>query len=70
MSESKNPSNPDEQKNLEDRESHDWRDPSRPRNPEDDVVGYGGWKRRADGRWERVQSPSAENEETPGESDA
>lgn len=34
---------------------YDWRDPSKPRNPEDDVI-VDGWRRRADGTFEKVES--------------
>ncbi|MBD2683269.1 MULTISPECIES: hypothetical protein [Nostoc] len=33
---------------------YDWRDPSKPRNPEDDVI-VDGWRRRADGTFEKVE---------------
>ncbi|GEM_PF-3112425 len=32
---------------------YDWRDPSKPRNPEDDVI-VDGWRRRDDGTFEKV----------------
>lgn len=32
---------------------YDWRDPSKPRNPEDDVI-VDGWRRLADGTFEKV----------------
>ncbi|YAF99303.1 MAG: hypothetical protein AB3A66_29585 (plasmid) [Nodularia sp. CChRGM 3473] len=35
--------------------NYDWRDPSKPRNPEDDVI-VDGWRRRADGTFEKVES--------------
>ncbi|MEA5505949.1 hypothetical protein VB735_23090 [Halotia wernerae UHCC 0503] len=34
---------------------YDWRDPSKPRNPEDDVI-VDGWQRRADGTFEKVKN--------------
>ena len=39
----------------ENRPEHDWRDPSKPWNTEDDGV-VAGWRRRADGTWERVDT--------------
>lgn len=32
---------------------YDWRDPCKPRNPEDDII-VDGWRRRADGTFEKV----------------
>lgn len=37
----------------------DWRDPSKPRNPEDNVI-VDGWRRRADGTFEKVEDIEAE----------
>lgn len=39
--------------------NYDWRDPSKPRNPEDDVI-VDGWRRRADGTFEKVEEKEAE----------
>jgi|JFJP01.2.fsa_nt_gi hypothetical protein len=33
---------------------YDWRDPSQPRNPEDNII-VNGWRRRADGTYEKVE---------------
>jgi hypothetical protein len=33
---------------------YDWRDPSKSRNPEDNVI-VNGWRRRADGTFEKVE---------------
>ena len=33
----------------------DWRDPGKPRNPEDDEIGIGGWIRKPDGTWEKLK---------------
>ncbi|MDZ8240568.1 MAG: hypothetical protein RMZ69_26030 [Nostoc sp. ChiQUE01a] len=38
---------------------YDWRDPSKPRNPEDDVI-VDGWRRRADGTFEKVEDVETE----------
>lgn len=35
--------------------NYDWRDPSKPRNKEDDVI-VDGWRRRADGTFEKVEN--------------
>jgi hypothetical protein len=35
--------------------NYDWRDPTKPRNLEDDVI-VDGWRRRADGTFEEVES--------------
>jgi hypothetical protein len=40
---------------------YDWRDPSKPRNKEDDVI-VDGWRRLADGTFERV--PDIEESES------
>lgn len=37
---------------------YDWRDPSKPRNKEDDVI-VDGWRRRADGTFEKVEDTEA-----------
>lgn len=34
--------------------NYDWRDPSKPRNREDDVI-VDGWRRRADGTFEKIE---------------
>jgi hypothetical protein len=39
--------------------NYDWRDPSKPRNKEDDVI-VDGWRRRADGTFEKVEEEEAE----------
>ncbi|MBD2492685.1 hypothetical protein [Aulosira sp. FACHB-615] len=39
--------------------NYDWRDPSKPRNPEDDGI-VDGWRRRADGTFEKVEEKEAE----------
>lgn len=39
---------------------YDWRDPSKPRNPEDDVI-VDGWRRRADGTFEKIDDEVEEN---------
>lgn len=52
---------PDNLNQLPDKQSddepidYDWRDPSKPRNAEDDVIAKG-WRRRADGTYERVDN--------------
>ncbi|MBA3920199.1 MAG: hypothetical protein H0X31_00250 [Nostocaceae cyanobacterium] len=33
---------------------YDWRDPTKPRNPEDDVI-VDGWRRLADGTFEKIK---------------
>ncbi|MCM0589502.1 MAG: hypothetical protein KA716_04285 [Gloeotrichia echinulata DEX184] len=38
---------------------HDWRDPSKPRNPEDDVI-VDGWRGRADGTFEKIEDTEKE----------
>ncbi|WP_375495387.1 hypothetical protein [uncultured Nostoc sp.] len=38
---------------------YDWRDPTKPRNPEDDVI-VDGWRRRADGAFEKVEDAETE----------
>lgn len=38
--------------------NYDWRDPSKPRNPEDDLI-VDGWRRRADGTFEKVEDTEA-----------
>lgn len=35
--------------------NYDWRDPSNLRNPEDDVI-IDGWRRRADGTFQKVEN--------------
>ncbi|WP_414530627.1 hypothetical protein [Nodularia chucula] len=35
--------------------NYDWRDPSNLRNPEDNVI-IDGWRRRADGTFEKVEN--------------
>lgn len=43
-------------KQLEDEPvDYDWRDPSQPRDPEDNFI-VDGWRRGADGTFEQVQS--------------
>ena len=37
---------------------YDWRDSSKPRNPEDDVI-VDGWRRRADGTFEKIEDTEA-----------
>lgn len=37
---------------------YDWRNPLKPRNPEDDVI-VDGWRRRADGTFEKVKDREA-----------
>ncbi len=37
---------------------YDWRDSSKPRNPEDDVI-VDGWRRRANGTFEKVEDTEA-----------
>ena len=46
-----------------DEENYDWRDPSKPRNPEDDVI-IDGWRRRKDGTFEKIE-PKEEPKEKP-----
>lgn len=46
-------------KQTEQTVNYDWRDPSKPRNPEDDVI-VDGWRRRADGTFEKVEDTEAE----------
>ncbi|BAZ13220.1 hypothetical protein NIES4071_50590 [Calothrix sp. NIES-4071] len=41
---------------------YDWRDPSKPRNPEDDVI-IDGWRRCADGTFEKVEDNEIEEEQ-------
>ncbi|NJL61174.1 MAG: hypothetical protein HC903_04265 [Methylacidiphilales bacterium] len=41
-------------KPLEEKIDYDWRDPTKSRNPEDDVI-VDGWRRRADGTFEKVK---------------
>ncbi|MEH1871088.1 hypothetical protein [Nostoc sp.] len=43
-----------EPKPLTESTEYDWRDPSKPRNPEDNVI-VDGWRRRADGTFEKVE---------------
>ncbi|MBO3463096.1 hypothetical protein G7B40_038000 [Aetokthonos hydrillicola Thurmond2011] len=38
---------------------YDWRDPSKPRNLEDDEI-IEGWRRRADGTFEKVEQTEEE----------
>ncbi|BAZ71410.1 hypothetical protein NIES4106_62070 (plasmid) [Fischerella sp. NIES-4106] len=40
---------------------YDWRDPSEPRNPEDDVI-VDGWRRRADGTFEKIEDTATSSE--------
>lgn len=51
---------PNRGKKSDDDFNRDWRDPSKPRNPEDDVV-VRGWRRRADGTFERVDQDDSED---------
>lgn len=46
---------PDNQKPdpVNGKNDYDWRNPTKPRNPEDDVI-VDGWRRRADGTFEKV----------------
>ncbi|MEH1835529.1 MAG: hypothetical protein V7L29_26615 [Nostoc sp.] len=37
---------------------YDWRDSSKPCNPEDDVI-VDGWRRRADGTFEKIEDTEA-----------
>ncbi len=39
---------------------YDWRDPTKPRNPEDNVI-VDGWRRRADGTFEKVEESANQN---------
>jgi len=50
-----NESNKDKLKPPSEPIDYDWRNPSNPRNPEDDVI-VDGWRRRADGTFEKVES--------------
>jgi hypothetical protein len=53
---------PNKDKNSEDDFIRDWRDPSKPRNPEDDLI-VDGWRRRADGTFEKVEKKDEQDEE-------
>jgi len=58
-SENENPiQKPDPPNNKND---YDWRDPSKPRNPEDDVI-VDGWRRRADGTFEKIDEIKPNNQ--------
>jgi len=46
---------PIEPKPSDETVDYDWRDPSKPRNPEDDAI-VSGWRRRADGTFEKVEN--------------
>jgi hypothetical protein len=53
--------------NNQDRDNsdrRDWRDPSKPRNPEDDVPTKG-WRRREDGTWEKIENEPNEQQDKP-----
>ncbi|MBD2454847.1 hypothetical protein H6G80_12225 [Nostoc sp. FACHB-87] len=49
----------EEPKSLAELIKYDWRDPSKPRNPEDDVI-VDGWRRRADGTFEKIEDTEAQ----------
>lgn len=40
---------------------YDWRDPSKPRNTEDDII-VDGWRRRSDGTFEKVDEIKPDNQ--------
>ncbi|MBE9213648.1 MAG: hypothetical protein HC836_15985 [Richelia sp. RM2_1_2] len=52
-----NENNPPNKKDKkpEDDSIRDWRDPSKPRDPEDDLI-VDGWRRRADGTFEKIEN--------------
>lgn len=55
--------NPTEKPDPSNRKNnYDWRDPSKPRNPEDDII-VNGWRRRADGTFEKVNESEPNNPE-------
>ncbi|MCC5625386.1 hypothetical protein [Nostoc sp. CHAB 5715] len=45
----------EEPKLLTGSSEYDWRDPSKPRNPEDSVI-VDGWRRPADGTFEKIEN--------------
>jgi hypothetical protein len=50
---------PDKKQESSDKNvDYDWRDSSKPRNPEDDVI-VDGWRRRADRTFEKVEDTEA-----------
>ncbi|MBW4635755.1 MAG: hypothetical protein KME30_28915 [Iphinoe sp. HA4291-MV1] len=53
MTENNKPDKDKKQKPPDSPIDYDWRDLSKPRNPEDDVI-VDGWRRRADGTFEKV----------------
>ncbi|GJD23950.1 hypothetical protein RIVM261_089060 [Rivularia sp. IAM M-261] len=40
---------------------YDWRDPTKPRNTEDDMI-VEGWRRRADGTFEKVEDETEDRQ--------
>ncbi len=50
---------PENKKKPKPKIDYDWRDPSKPRNPEDDEI-VDGWRRCADGTFEKIEDTEAE----------